>query len=652
MENKIELLIKAREAYYNKSKPIMTDQEYEALEEKMKQDYPDHPFFETVGHPPSSLWKTEKHKIFMGSLEKVNSEEELLKWADKFFKSEDISSLPLYNISRVFVMQLKLDGLSLSQDYVNSKFVRALTRGDGFEGENISDNVRLMKNFKETVPGFTGSIRSEIILPRTDFENINSILSEKDKYSNPRNAASGISRRLDGKFCKYLQLIAYDIELVRNYEELDEHEKIRKLNDLGIVTVKQAVSYIPELIPAFRKLKEHRKNLPYDIDGVVFKVNSHTIQKEFGIVRNRPKAQIALKFDPPGAATTFLKEMWDVGRTGVVTPLALLEPVEIEGSTIRKATLHNVAEIKRLGIGHGDTVMVVKRGDIIPKIISVIEHKGKPIQIPIKCPSCDSDLINDDIRLICPFDGCPKKNFYRVMNWIKVTGIDEYGESLGKELEEASRVKCIADLYKLKENDISIIEGWGTQSAKKIIDNINKTKILKPEIFLAAIGIPGISERTSEELLKAFDSIDELMKKDASEIKKIKGFSDISASTIVLGLKKYQSEIQELSKIITLSSHEQGDKLSGLSFCFTGAMENSRSYYQKLVEEHGGINKSSVTKDLSCLVCNENKGSTKSQRAEKFGIKTINEKEFLEMIGDIQSVQSDKPKIENYSLFE
>lgn len=634
MENKIDLLIKAKEAYYSGGHPIMTDVEYEALEEKMKQEFPNHPFFETVGHPPSSAWETGKHRMFMGSLDKVNSEKELLKWASKFNEEE------------IYVMQLKLDGLSLEKYYVDGKFTHALTRGDGFEGENISDNVRLMKNFRETIPGLTGSIRVEIILSKNDFETINSILPEKDKYSNPRNAASGISRRLDGKFCKYLQLIAYDTE-----EELDEYQKIKKLTDMGVVCVKQAISRLDKLIPVFKDLETKRSDLAFNIDGVVVKINSHKLQKELGTVRNRPKGQIAWKFDPPGAATTFLEEIWDVGRTGVVTPLALLEAVEIEGSTIRKATLHNIAEIKRLGIGRGDTVMVVKRGDIIPKITSVLEHLGKPIEIPTKCPSCGSELINDDTRLICPYIGCPKRNFYRIMNWIKVTGIEEFGESLGRKLED--KLKKIADIYDLKEIDISEIEGWGPKSAKTVIANINSTKTLKPEIFLTALGIPSISDRTSEELLKHFSTIEKLLEVDIPAIKDLKGFADVSAAAIVSGLITYRSEIENLLKIINLSDEKEEGKLSGLSFCFTGAMEHPRSYYQKKVEEHGGTNKSSVIKDLSYLVCNEDKGSTKSQKAEKYDVKVINEKKFMEMIGGSQpEPEESKSKIENYSLFE
>jgi len=634
MESDIKLLIQAKEAYYNTGHPILSDQEYDALEERVKKSYPDHPLFETVGHTPSPAWLKGTHNIFMGSLNKVHSEEEILKWSEKF--SPDT----------IYSLQFKLDGLSTSMDY-DIEFISGLTRGDGSNGENISDNIRLMKGFKELLPGFTGSIRAEILLPRKDFERINESLPEKEKYSNPRNAASGISRRLDGKFCKYLQLIAYDIT-----EEIDEDEKINKLSKLGLTAVSKKIGDINIIIDVFKKLKEARAKLPYDIDGAVVKVNSYTIQQECGVSSNRPKAQIAWKFEAQGEATIFLEEVWDVGRTGVITPLALMEPVEIDGSIISKATLHNVAEIKKLGIGRGDLVMLEKRGDIIPKITSVIEHKGNPIKIPTTCPSCNSNLLNDDVRLICPNVGCPKRNFHRIMNWIKVTGIEEFGESLGMKLED--KVKSISDLYNLKEKDIIDLEGWGPKRAKVVISNIKNTRELKPEIFLEALGIPTISDRTSKELLKHFGTIENILEIDIPSIAVLSGFGDTSAVAIVSGLLHYRPEIENLLKIISLSSGDQGGLLSGKSFCFTGSMEQPRPYYQKLVENNGGENKNSVTKDLTYLVMNVDAGSSKSQKAKKYDTKIITEKEFLEMLGEI-SPEPEKPKtpkIESYSLFD
>lgn len=627
----INRLIIADSAYETTGHPIMTDEEYDPLRALAEEHSPNHPYFEKVGHNVSSSWKKADHNISMGSLEKVHTEEEFFKWASKF------------KPDTIFALQYKLDGLSISLDY-DTKLVKAITRGDGTIGENILNNINLMSGFKKEIPNFIGSVRAEIILLKKLFEDINSVLSEDNKYSNARNAASGISRRLDGKYSQYLQLIFYDIT-----EPLNEQYKIKRLKKLGFETPHQVVGDKNKIADIFKTIGVLRTELPFDIDGIVIKVDSHEIQEDMGSVRKRPKAQIAWKFEPPGAATVFNTETWEVGRTGVNTPLAHLEPVIIDGSEVKKATLHNIAEIKRLGIGRGDIVKVVKAGDIIPKIIKVLTHMGNPIEIPTTCQSCKSKLQNDGIKLMCVNDDCPQKIFYRILNWVKVTKIDEFGESLANKLSEAKKLNKIYDIYRLQEEDISEIGKWGETSAKKVMANIDKTYTLTPTVFLSALGIPGISEGTSEELIKAFSTIENLIEKNIEDIKVLKGFSDISASNVVLGLIKYKAEIEELLKIITVEEEKKG-VLNKLIFCFTGSMVHSRDYYQKLVKTHGGTNKSSVIKNLSFLVCNKDKRSSKSQKAEKYGVQIIDEKTFLDMVGELDSKPESKEKLEIISV--
>lgn len=278
------------------------------------------------------------------------------------------------------------------------------------------------------------------------------------------------------------------------------------------------------------------------------------------------------------------------------------------------------------------------------------------VKIPTQCPSCDRKLENDGTTLRCTYDDCPRKDFFRILNWIKVTEIDTFGESLAEELCERYHLGSIADIYRLSETDICSIERWGEKSAKKIIQNINKTKNLTPVKFLCALGIPGISESTSAELLKAFETLDNLMKQSVDDIKKLKGFSDISANKIVSGLAKNKPEMDNLLTMISLNNSNEGLGLIKDSFCFSGAMEHPRSYYQKIVTQQGDTNKTSVVKDLSYLVCNEDRISNKSVKAEKYGVKIITEKEFLEMVGDIEpEVEEPEPKglvEECGSLFE
>jgi len=635
----IEKLMAARDAYYNTGRSDMTDQEYDALEETVRQFDPDHPIFEKIGHLPSSAWPKVRHLIAMGSLEKVHTKEDFLKWAKKF-------------PNHAMCMQLKLDGLSVSLNYEYGRFIRGVTRGDNTLGEDISPNIMLMKGFKLELPGFTGSIRAEAMLSRENFNKINRALPKKDQYSNPRNAAAGISRGLDGMYCKYLNLTFYDIcgpEI-----ELDENVKIERLTEMDLPVPIYFTGNIDYIAGQFEAFKSQRSSLPYDIDGMVVKVCDKYVQKTLGSTKDgRPRAQKAWKFDPPGATTVLNSVTWQIGRTGVLTPVANVTPVEIEGTTVEKSTLHNIAEIKRLGIGLGDLVVLTKQGDIIPKITSVIEHKNNPIVLPELCPSCGTKLINDEIRLMCPSDDCYAKNLTRVMNWVSVTEIDQFGEALAEELFFSGKIKKIADIYSLTEEDISCIEGWGKNSATTIMANIEKSKNLSPEKFLTAVGIPGISISTAEELLKHWD-LQGLCMATIDEIKTLKGFSDISATNVVEGLKKHLAEIENLLKIISFEIRiaTPAGRLSGASFCFTGEMSHPRSWFQSHVTKHGGKNSSSVTKDLSYLVCNENKGSSKSQKAEKYGVKVINETEFLRKIGESSQSTPPCPKIESLSLFE
>jgi DNA ligase (NAD+) len=638
----VKKIMAGRDAYYNKGRPDMTDQEYDALEETIRQFDPDHPIFEKIGHAPSSAWPEFKHRIAMGSLEKVHTKEDFLKWAKKF---------PNHSMC----MQLKLDGLSASLEYEFGRFVRGITRGDGILGEDISPNIQIMRGFKSELPGFTGSVRAEIMLSLENFEKINTTLSERDQYSNPRNAAAGISRGLDGMYCKYLNLTFYDI--CGPGIDLDENVKIHYLQQMGLPIPICFTGTADYIVTEFEEFKTKRASLPFDIDGMVVKVCDKYVQKTLGSTKDgRPRAQKAWKFDPPGAATILNKVTWEVGRTGVVTPLGHVAPVKIEGSIIKKVTLHNIAEIKRLGIGLGDMVMLVKAGEIIPKIISVIEHKDSPIKIPELCPSCGSKLVNDEIRLMCMSDDCYAKNLTRVMNWIAVTEIDQFGEALAEELFFSGKINRIADLYSLTIDDISSIEGWGQNSATTIISNIEKSKNISQEKFLTAIGIPGISISTAEELLKVWKLNESpiLFNATVDEIKALKGFSDISATNIVEGLKKYSSELNTLLGIIKFEPKTdtvQG-KLSNLSFCFTGEMSHPRSWFQALVTKHGGKNSSTVTKDLSYLVCNENKGSSKSAKAEKYGVKVITETEFLGLIGEESQPVPSESKLVFQPLFE
>jgi DNA ligase (NAD+) len=644
--NKIaKKLNEADKAYYNTGHPVLTDQEYDSLRGLLHFHDSQHPYFEKIGDKPSSSWEKANHDIPMGSLEKIHTEEDFIKWAEKY-------------PDEILIIQPKIDGLSLGQKFEieenESKFVQAISRGDGIIGEDISLNVQKMIGFvenpfimlsEEIWKNSNFSVRCEIILNKTDLDRINSI-SQEDPYKNCRNAASGISRRLDGKFCKYLSMLYYDI-LTEN--PLDEDEKIELLKTLGFNTVPYSTGNAKKMVELYKKFKEGRDLLPYGIDGMVIKINSWKKQQELGVVNGRPKGQIAWKFDPPGSAAYLRSVTWEIGRTGVITPLGHVDPVDIEGSVISKVTLHNIAEIKRLGVGIDDTIMLIKAGDIIPKIISVIEHKECPIEIPTECPCCGSLLLNNGTQLFCENDFCSAKELQRILHFIKTVKIDEFGEALANELYIKGKLKSIIDIYNLKPDDIACVESWGEKSAQTIIGNINKTQKMSPSLFLSSLGIPSLSTSTAEDLWNKYSDLNKIRTASIEDICTIKGYSTISATKIVDGLKKIGAQIDSLLKHIELQDTSTGGKLIGQSFCFTGEMTNTRSFYQALVTKHNGKNDSTVTKTTTYLVCNSNKGSSKSRKAEQYGVKIINEDDFMKIVGE--TIDS-KPKLITKSLFE
>jgi len=630
LKKTIERILEADRAYYSSGHPIMSDQEYDALKDFVREKDPDHPILSKIGDTPSSSWEKTAHEINMGSLNKVHSEDEFRIWSEKFK-------------GQTFVAQPKLDGLSLSLVYKKQDgkvtLARSVTRGNNEEGEVITPNVIRMRGVLTDLKLETDTVlRAEILLPNNDFDRINDILEEDDKYSNSRNAAAGISRALDGRFCEYLWVIPYDV-IEFGKETLNEDKKLELLATLGFKSPGQTTGDIEEMVKAYNHMKKNRDKYPFRIDGMVVKVSSSEVQQKAGHVNNRPRAQIAWKFDPPGAITEIKYVSFDVGRTGVVTPLGWINPVEIDGSVISKATLHNIAEIQRLQIGIGDIVMVVKAGDIIPKIVEVLEHKNKDIEIPLKCPSCNSELSNNGVQLKCINEKCPRRNFFRIMNWIKVLKIDGIGESLVDELQGVSKLPSIGGLYNLGVEDIASLEGWGKSSGEKIIEEIKKSQHTTPEKFLAALGIPGLAEKTAQKLLDHFDTIENLLA--AESIESLKGFGDILASKILQGLKNYKDEVESLLKIISFESNTEGT-LSGKSFCFTGPASKPRTFFQALVKKHGGTNSSSVTKDLKYLVSAPDWDSSKVQKAKKYGVTIISEQEFMDMIGE--SIQEDEPK--------
>ena len=627
----------ADEAYYNKGDSVFSDEEYDNLKDELRSLAPQHPRLNKIGQPISKVtdWKKAKHKIAMRSQNKVNTIEEFKKWANEIG-------------DQYYIVEDKLDGCSIDMEYDNGNLIKAITRGDGVEGEDIFSNVRRMKNVKLKINSFTGSKRGEIFLFADDFEAINAILQKegKEELANPRNSATGIAKRFDSRFSEYLSILYYDIEtdLIDFDEEMQKIEYIKK-NGLKVCFYKKCT--VQEVIDLYLEYEKHlRAETNYDIDGLVVKANSISIQKKHGLLGGNAKAQIAWKFTSM-KAETFMKGIeWSNGRNRRITPIAILEPVRIGGVTVQRASLHNVELFKKLNPGKGDKVLVSRQNDVIPQIQKIIESKNNPFEIPTHCPVCNTKLEIEGKFLNCPNDSCPALTTGNLLKWLNGLEIRDISESTVEALYDAGKLKELADLYYLKPSDISELEGYGEKSAKKILENIHAKKELTLPEFLGNLNMNGFATSRVELLVEAgYDSLDKVFNVQVQDLIKIKGIEVKTANQIIKGLQSKAKVITNLLKAgITIKAIQKkqasSSKLKDLSFCFTGAIlkctpdgkRYTRDMMEQLVIDNGGTVES-VTKNLTYLVqADPSSMSSKSQKAKDLGVKILSELDFFTMV--------------------
>ena len=488
---------------------------------------------------------------------------------------------------------------------------------------------------------FTGGIRGEVIMThevhKTHFA---------DK-ANCRNAANGLMKRKDGKGSEYLKLIVYDALSTDDKTWFTcEEEKIKWLMDCGFNVVRLVICKSPDRVIAYRaKIMEERKTLEYDIDGLVVKESEINLSDAS---RARPDRQIAFKFSLEEAVSTLRKVEWSISGS-TYTPVAIFDEVELNGTKVQRASLANPDTLRKLGVKIGSHVVVVKRGEIIPKIESVVEEtdiQTSPVEFPCVCEVCGTKLVDEGSRLYCPNRECSKRILHQLLKYQSVVDIRDLGETLITQLFNDKRVRSISDLYSLEVedlipyflNDESIEKDKRSLGAEKVYKSIQSHRNLRLQTFLAGFDIEGFGETLAEKLVQSgFDSLEKMLRATVDQISNVYGFAEISAKTIVDGLKENADEMRSLveKNIITIKA-EGGGKLSGLSFCFTGELVTmKRLDAEKLVKDNGGSPKSSVTKDLSYLVTNDtSSGSSKNEKARKFGVKVISEKEFLELVNN------------------
>ena len=568
----------------------------------------------------------------MGSQEKAANPEEFLAWANKHQYDQ-------------YLVEYKLDGASLELQYENGYLVRAVTRGDGSIGDDITANARKMRGVNaaiykdgQLVP-FTGGIRGEVIMTHQ---------VHKDYFSdkaNCRNAANGLMKRKDGQGSEFLKLITYDALSTDGKSYFtNEEEKIRWLMDCGFNVVKLVICKSPDRVIAYRaKVMEERKNIEYDIDGLVIKERKINLEDAR---RARPDHQIAFKFSLEEAVSTLRQVEWSING-GTYTPVAIFDEVELNGTRVQRASLANPDKMRQLGVRIGSHVVVVKRGEIIPKIESVVEEKDivtSEIPFPCVCEVCGTKLIDEGSRLYCPNKECSKRVLHQLLKFQDVVDIRDLGTTLITDLFKDGRLKSISDIYSLSQEDLvpyflneeSMEAEKKSLGAQKVYNSIQSHRNMKLATFVAGFDIEGIAESSAEKLVNAgFNTLEKLLAASEEQIAQVSGFAEIMAHTVVEGLAENAEEMKSLitSGTIILEAEGQGS-LSGKSFCFTGELHSmKRADAEALVKKNGGSIKSSVTKDLSYLVTNDTtSGSSKNVKAAKFNIPIIDENAFLELV--------------------
>ena len=643
--------------YYTLAKPEISDYEYDMLVKELQEleaQYAEIGMEESptqkVGSDLTPGAKTIPHKVRMASLENAYSLEEVLAFINR--TNIDLG----YNSE--YCAELKIDGFSINLYYENGNFVYATTRGDGLEGEDVTENFRLLPDVPFTID-YQGAIeiRGEIYIPVQDFLALNEFRRENElkTFANPRNAAAGSIKLKNREEVKSRHLKAlfyalgyYESPLLYKNEIIDKQTRLLDfLDELGFPTSKRTLCKNYKEVEDFcLQTEQERYTIPYDIDGIVIKVNSLEDQKKLGWTAKSPKWAIAYKFKPEEKETVLESVSFQVGRTGAVTPVANLKPVFISGSTVSHATLHNADEIKRLDLHYGDTVLVVKSGEIIPKILSVNVSKrpvnSKPVEFPAACPVCKSPLQRDEDGSInyCPNANCPAQIQRKLEHFAAREAMDIYGlgSSLIARLIETGQIQWIPDIYHLDYNKIAAMERMGKKSAENLQKAIEASKSKNFDRVLFALGIRHIGLITARTLAQHFQNIDALIAADEEELLSVPDIGSIIALSII-GFFSQKSNLQMIDALkevglqFAYKSTQSSDILAGKTFLITGTLPSyGRKDMETLIMEHGGKILSGVSKQLNYLIVGENPGS-KLDKARQLGtINIISEAELLEML--------------------
>ena len=660
---KIKILSHYNERYYNDNSTEITDSEYDELKKDIIDLEKKYEFLSSkdspskiVGYKPSKNFKKALHKVPMLSLTNAFNEEDL-----KNFEKKILNFLSQSNKNNIsYTAEPKIDGISASITYKNGKLFRGLSRGDGKEGEDITSNLATIKDIPKniTLKDFPEEIdiRGEVFIQNSDFEKL------KEKFANPRNAASGSLRQKNPVDTKKIPLkfIAYTFGFAKGLKVNNQHDFLKKLSEWGFKTnpLNRLISGIENLIVNYAEVEKRRADLNFDIDGIVYKVNDFSLQKRLGFVANAPRWAVAHKFSSNKAISEILDIDIQIGRTGALTPVAKIKPINIGGVLVSNATLHNEDEINRKDIRIGDTVVVERAGDVIPHILSVNIKKRKKDSVkfifPKKCPSCGSNTIKEfnsitkkkDAVRRCSSEGynCDKISIEKLKHFVskEAFNIDGFGKKIVESFWKIKLIKYPQDIFKLDYSKIEKLDGWGKLSVNNLKFSISEKKNISLDKFIYALGIRHIGLENAKLLSKYFGTFKNFknmaFNNNYSELMNIDGIGETQVNSIKIFFLNHMNlkvlnELGDILLINNVTSKRKKGVLNNKTFLVTGKLDGiSRAEVKSLIEENSGVTVSTVSKKLDFLIIGEKPTRRKVESAKDHNIKIIDQNQFLKML--------------------
>ncbi len=638
--------------YYVLDNPSVDDYTYDMMMQELKKLESDYPELadpnsptQRVGGEALNDFEKVEHKVQMGSLQDVFSYEQVRDFTDRCMTEV---------ASPEFVVEPKIDGLSVSLEYVNGVFTRGSTRGDGFVGEDVTANLKTIKSIplklKEALPFI--EVRGEVYMSRKTFDKIVEEQENNDEqpFKNPRNAAAGSLRQKDPKVAakRRLDIFVFNVQQIEGKELKSHKESLDYLKTLGfkVIADYKKVSTYDEIVERIQYIGDMRDKYSFDIDGVVVKVNDFSQRISLGATAKVPKWAVAYKFPPEEKKTKLLDIEVNVGRTGVITPVAIFEPVTLAGTSVSRATLHNQEFINDKDIRIGDEIMVRKAGEIIPEVLSSVSHEENsvPYVLPDKCPVCGAETVRyaDEAALRCTNVECPAQLKRNIIHFASkgAMNIDGLGEANVVALVDNHLINTVADLYSLTALRLETLERFGKRSAEKLVKAIEASKNIPLDRVIFGIGIRNIGQAAAKLLCEKFGTIDAIMNATAEEISEIDGFGDVMSENVVKAFNDVHfaeliKALREKGVKMEYTSDKTGDnRFEGLTFVLTGTLPTmTRDEAKAIIERLGGKASGSVSKKTSYVLAGEEAGS-KLTKAEQLGIPIISEDDFNKMIAE------------------